>query len=49
MNESNLINWPEAFSADDSAAWRELPYEKRMEMIAFHAKLNLEILNESEG
>lgn len=49
MNQVNqsaqLIEWPEAFSHDDSAEWRNIKdFEKRMQMIAFHAKMNAEIL-----
>lgn len=46
---NNLIEWPEEFSANDSDAWRSIEeYDKRMEMIAFHAGLNLALIAEGE-
>lgn len=34
--------WP--FTSNNSPDWHDLPYEKRMEVIAWYAKLNLMIL-----
>lgn len=40
------IEWPVYFMEDDSKMWRDLPYDKRMEMITWLTHLNFNLIKE---